>query len=549
MAGTMKVAGINIPISAETKEFKSEMKDVNADLRHSAQLGKELNTALKLDPTSIEIAEKAMNNLEKQIKQSEQKTELLNKEFERLSKLDVPEEEMQKLELQILKSKNQTQRLNNEFDKLDNTIKTMQMGDVGEELNDSLQETEDNIEDINRELSRMEKLGGTAFQKITGEAYHTEQGIRDIDSSMRGLKGAAATGAKAMLAGFVAMTVGAVAVTNAIGDLQDGLYSLGVPPEIVDENMDSFISWGFALGIAGVNANTLFKGLIKVSGAAVKGSKNFEKLGISLEHPNGEMKSMNELIPELVATIKTIEDPLKQMAVGTIFFGAGWKEVNKILAFGGIPALQDLKTAIDESITDEDIQTFIDFTTSVDKVSLAIKSMVLDVLPEFIDHLERIWEVVGPIITSLGDLFDSIEELRNELNRLFPNLERLHELFAPLELMASGIAGAIDLITGAIEALTGALEELTNRDWFIEGEGLTNIVGNAVIPSSTIPTTSLNALSPSTQATSTSRGASPQQRTKVFNINNLTIKSDVKDLDKFVPDLFNKLDAYAERIS
>lgn len=541
-----KVAGINIPIDVESRQFNAEMKDVNKSLTQSARLGNELNKSLKLDPTSVDVMNKKVNNLEEQIGLADKKTEMLNDELNRLKSIDAPDEEIAKLELQLLKATNQSTALNNELNRTNQEIANI------------------NAAPINSISQGMD--ASTEATKKTGRAFVTFDGIiaGTIALSFLLWKGFK-IGARISL-GLIKTTIGLAGVMD---DLDEKFSAINGQLNLTIPQMIGFMG---ATVLTGISATGLTKALIKMQKNLVGQPELWQALNVEIYNADGSLRSLNEILPETINSIAAIEDPATRSAYALAIFGKSATEVARLNDIG-ITSFQELSAEITALVDPADIEALVELQTHIDKINVKAKELAIDGLgnlaAEMNEWLTSVEESIASgdiqiksfndLVGALAPLVKKTEEARKRQDEYNEALEEgevdYHDISKEARKATDSLHGYIMKMVTNLPAMKDFNDELQRQNELLAtnaaspapttetGKSSRSINTNsmAYIPQNTSATT--NASTPPTSENNTTN------KSKTINISNLTIKSEITNLDDFVPDLFKKIDEYAGRIS
>lgn len=185
------IKGLNIKISGDTQEFDKDITQVNKELKTSAQLGNSLNKALKVDPTSIDLLNKSLENNEKQLQLATAKAKGLEQEYDRLSKLNLNDlvSEQKQLEAQLQNSTDDTKELERQLKMLDDStgIDTSEYKELDKQLEQSKQESaslEKELEGVNQDIKALDP---SEMQKLDKEVINSQTQVKKLDQEQNRL--------------------------------------------------------------------------------------------------------------------------------------------------------------------------------------------------------------------------------------------------------------------------------------------------------------------------------------------------------------------------
>lgn len=234
---------------------------------------------------------------------------------------------------------------------------------------------------------------------------------------------------------------------DALGDLSE---RLGIATEDLEK-------WGFAAKMSGVSQEALttgFRILSKQMGEASQGSKSqlqtFARLGLSFRKANGEVRDVNEMLPEIAKAMQKIPSHAQRSAYAMELFGRGGQEMLPLL-MKGPDAIKALTVEMEElgGVTS---QAFLDSADEYDKnvhrltaawkgVREAVSGPVVDAVNDIAKGFMAWWKINGELVRSkitewVGGLVTSLRALWFTVNKFSTELLVLAAaLNAPLLIM------------------------------------------------------------------------------------------------------------------
>lgn len=223
-----------------------------------------------------------------------------------------------------------------------------------------------------------------------------------------------------------------------------------------------------------------------------------------------------------------------------------------------ITSYDDMKLAlekvnVDTSELTQNIRELIDPTTeSADKMVI---------LQDALTKMNKEGLISNEQFTDMSKKLDGVAKSIGKKDGMEDNMEDLNQSFDEIN---PAIADYLEKLEEQ-KTLTDELSEsmsIYNQEW---DDLISNISTYNSMPAPSLPETpdtgffsiggtnvtteQVTALEPNQEENSSIKtGTTSNDNKKIFNIKELTINSQIKDFDKFIPDLFNKLDAYAERL-
>lgn len=222
-------------------------------------------------------------------------------------------------------------------------------------------------------LLRVKVTGQTAIDNLTKSVNDVDKGFAKattgadkFDTSIKKL-GSAAVGMVGGIAGigaaFLAMGMRAVNAADQIQDLSD---ATGISASRLLNLKQSIIEAGGKTEDFEKISSKLNQTLGEAANGNEKARKSFKDLGIALGDANGDIRSTDELLPEILSALSSIPDPATRAATAVELLG---KAANKI-DWTKVSAGRDL-------FKDSEIQALADYRGEIDKLANTIETKLV----------------------------------------------------------------------------------------------------------------------------------------------------------------------------
>ena len=401
MAGK-KIRGITIELGADTSKFQKEMNAVDKSLNATQRELKDVDKLLKFDPKNTTLLAQKQDLLKSAISDTDEKLKKEKEALEKLKKADKSpevEKQMRALERQIIDDEK----------KLDG-------------FNDELREVKKASSGVEKAKDRFKKFGSVAGKvgKTIG-------------------KGIGAT-AKAGAATIGAIGVAGTAAAKGIGSLASSSAEAGDEVDKMSQKLGmsrkGYQEWGFVLGQAGVDINSLQTGMKTMTnqiGAAKNGTKEsvetFKKLGISMEELQG--MSREEAFGAIVKSMQGMEDSTERAALANKLFGKSGQNLTPLFNESAQATDELIKKANDLGMVmgDDAVDAAVDFRDQLDGLKRTfettkngVASTMLPAITDIMGGLQMlmIGESGGADKVEKGftDLFDNIGKIMGKLTTI-----------------------------------------------------------------------------------------------------------------------------------
>lgn len=368
MARTIR--GINVKIGAETSGLKKALKNVEKESRDIGRELRKVNRGLKFSPQSTELLSQKQDLLRKRISKTSDKLSTLRK------------------------SQKQVERQFERGEIDDGQYRAFKREIV---------QTESKMETFNRQLKQTNR-----------QARRAKLGLDKLKKAGRMLAtGFAAASAAIASAGYV---IGReINKTMEYADEVDKLsQKMGLAAETTQE-------WTFVAEQNGTNIESLTRALGRFQknvGDADDGlttaTRSFKQLGVEIKDSTGQLKDMDDIFPETIRKLSEMEDETKRNQIAMNLFGRGGKELIPILnnTSGEIEDLIEQANDLDLVMSDEEIDSWVDFKDTTHALSEEFNAFRRDLATEFLPFLKQdlIPYIRDTALPTLKGFIDNIKE-------------------------------------------------------------------------------------------------------------------------------------------
>ena len=382
MAGG-KIVGITIDIEGKSDGLVKALKTVDSSINATSSALKDVDKALQLDPTNVELLAQKEELLNKQIDQTNQRLEIMQQVAQdanaALDNGDITQEQYASLTAEI-------SRTNSELDSL-----TQQANDNSQAMED-IENGVDGAADEMTELDEASESTGHSLEglKVTAEA---------VGGAMAAAFGAAVAAAKEVGGALVDCTISA---GNYVDEINTLSQKTGVSTETLQE-------WNYVSGLIDVDVNTLTGSLTKLEksmGAAAdqqfkydtgladlnrslkegkishdeyekkveelgeKTSTAYDKLGVAIYDSNHNLRDNEEVMFEVLEALSQMPEGVERDLLSIELLGKSAKELGPLLQEGAIDKFKDLSQEAHD-------------------VGYVLEGDTFDAFQEFDDQMER----------------------------------------------------------------------------------------------------------------------------------------------------------------
>lgn len=394
MAG--KIKGITIEIGGDTTGLDKALKGTNAEIKRTQNELKDVNKALKLDPSNTELLEQKQRALADAVNATSEKLDMLKtaqeQAAEQLAKGEIGQEQYDALTREIVKTEAELKKATKEADNFS----------VG----------------LEKAKNALNKVGSAA---------------QTVADKTRGLS-TAATGLLGAVGGLALKSAAAADELNTLskqtGISTDDLQKMQYASELVDVSLDSM-----------TGAMTKMKAGM-ASGDFGKAA--FETLGVAVRDANGELRDSNVVFYEVLTALSQIPNETERDTLAMDIFGKSADQLAGIIDDGGA-ALQQYGAEAENLgliLDTETLQGLNDVNDTIDKLKAQAGAELAKAGAE---ALEALTPVLETVIDKLSQLFEWIGNLDESQMQTLLTIAAVVAAISP-------IAGIIATISGAITA-------------------------------------------------------------------------------------------------
>ena len=394
MAG--KIKGITIEIGGDTTGLDKALKGTNAEIKRTQSELKDVNKALKLDPSNTELLEQKQRALADAVNATSEKLDMLKtaqeQAAEQLAKGEIGQEQYDALTREIVKTEAELKKATKEADNFS----------VG----------------LEQAKNALNKVGSAA------------QTVADKTKKLS----AAATGLLGAVGGLALKTAATADELNTLskqtGISTDDLQKMQYASELVDVSLESM-----------TGAMTKMKAGM-ASGDFGKAA--FETLGVAVRDANGELRDSNVVFYEVLTALSQIPNETERDTLAMDIFGKSADQLAGIIDDGGL-ALQQYGAEAENLgliLDTETLQGLNDVNDTIDKLKAQAGAELAKAGAE---ALEALTPVLETVIDKLSQLFEWIGNLDESQMQTLLTIAAVVAAISP-------IAGIIATISGAITA-------------------------------------------------------------------------------------------------
>ena len=328
------------------------------------------------------------------------------------------------------------------------------------------QSTLNNMEKENAELAEAEKQETAAAKENTG-AHEKLNGVLKVGLAAIGtIAASTAAAAKALWD-----------CTNAAGQWADNLLALS---QQSGASVDTLQKWDYAARFIDTDSETMVKALGKVAkmqASSIKSGDEYITMldgqTIALRNSNGELKSNEDLLMNMVDALGSIADDTVREAAAQELFGKSFQEMMPLINAGseGLKKYGDEAEALGLVLSGDAVNSLGEFDDQMQRLKATIevagKQLALSFLPATKEVADQLTELAQTVTKALADGFQEAD-VDTILDALFEKIS------AGMGNLSSMMPAITRFITGLVNKL---LEFVTNNLPMLVQVGLEILTG------------------------------------------------------------------------
>ena len=466
-----KIMGITIDIEGKTSGLTKSLQEANTSISKTTAALKDVNKALELDPTNVDLLAQKEALLTKQIEQTNDKLTVMrqvaNDANEALARGDISQEQYASLTAELVKTESSLNSLNEQAN--ENADAMNDAGDGAEAAADDMGEVATESENAGKAMDAL---------KVTAEV---------VGGAMAAAFAAAVAGAKEVGEALVSCTMDAAAYSDELltqstitGVSTEKLQELGYAAELVDTSVET-ITGSMTKNLRAMDSAR------EGTGAAAEA---YEKLGISVTNSDGSLRDNEEVYWEVIDALGQMEAGADRDALAMDILGKSAQELNPLIEAGSETMASLAQEAHDTGyvMSDEMLGAFGAFDDQMQRLNNgteaaknALGTVLLPVLGDLAsDGTDLLSEFTNAVLDSEGD----VDKLGDVIGQMIPKVVNaiMKQLPKLVGLVAKIIPQLVDTLVQNLPLILDAamqiLEVLTTS--LLSPENLAKIVTAAV---------------------------------------------------------------------
>ena len=466
-----KIMGITIDIEGKTSGLTKSLQEANSAISKTSSALKDVNKALELDPTNVELLAQKEALLTKQIEQTNDKLEIMQQVATdanaALERGDISQEQYASLTAEIAKTDAALAQLEAE---------ASGSGDALDDAGEGAEGAAEGIDSINESSG----AAGVALKGLEGVAIAT-------GAAMAAAFSAAVTAAKEVGEALVNCTMDAAAYSDELltqssvtGLSTEKLQELNYAAELVDTSVDT---------ITGSMTKNL-KAMDSAREGTGAAAEAYAKLGVSVTNADGSLRDQEEVYWEVIDALGNVSNETERDALAMDILGKSAKELNPLIEAGSdtMAALAEEAHETGYVMSDEMLGAFGEFDDQMQRLNNgttaaknALGMVLLPTLGDLAgDGTDLLNEFTNAVLDSEGDI-DKLGDVIGDMipkvmNMITKNLPKIIGLIS--KIVPQLVKALVDNLPQILDAAMQILEVITST--LLAPENLSQIISAAI---------------------------------------------------------------------
>jgi phage-related minor tail protein len=454
MAGN-KIVGITIDIEGKTSGLTKSLQEANSAISKTSAALKDVDKALQLDPTNVELLAQKEQLLNTQIEQTNNKLEIMQQVATdanaALERGDISQEQYASLTAEISRTNSELGSLNEQADENAQAMQDIEDGvdgaaDEMDELSDASEETGKGLETLKVTAEAVGAAMAAAFAAAVSAAKEVGQAL--IDSTMETAAFADEMMTMSSKTGLSTdtlqeLTYAAELLDVDVGTVTGSMTKMEKTMSSAAEANEKYREAQAELDAQLAEGKITRDEWVEASEAAEAATVTaYDKIGVAVQNADGSFRSAEEVFWDTIDALGEIEDPVERDLAAMELMGKSAKELNPLIEAGS-GAFRELAEEAHETgyvMNEDTLDAFgafddqmVRFNNATDNAQHALGGILLPMLGDLAsdgtDYLNEFAQAVsssGGDVDAIGDAISKIlPKVFETVNKIAPKIFKL----------------------------------------------------------------------------------------------------------------------------
>lgn len=467
-----KIIGITVDIEGKSSGLTKSLQEANSAINKTTSALKDVDKALQLDPTNVELLAQKELLLNKQIEQTNEKLEIMQQVAQdandALARGDISQEQYASLQAEIAKT----------------SVSLNELEEAADGSADELEETGDEAEESGKSMEAFGEAAKTAGEVAVAAFEATIAAAVAVGAAVAGAMVEAGTALASTTLETSKLADELLTLSSTTGLSTDSLQELNYASELLDVSTDTVTG----------SMNKLLKTMSSSGGA-----EKFEELGIAVYDAEGNLRSAEDVFWDTIDVLGTYENESERDIAAMELLGKSARELNPLIEAGSntfrqladeahsVGYVMDSETLDAFGALDDNMQRLTNTTQAVEQ------SFGQVLLPLMTDASGDLVSLMGDFSGALSEAGGDVDEIGSIIEQFAPRAVALVEEYVPqiltifesvfnalLPVVASVAPQLISMVSGLLVTVASSISE-NSEEWITAfGELFQAVVDSAI---------------------------------------------------------------------
>lgn len=399
------IKGITIQIGGDTTGLEKALGSVNSDLNKTQGNLRDVNKALKLDPTNTELLEQKQKLLGEAVAKTAKKLETLKdaqkQAAEQLARGDIGQEQYDALTREIIKTEDALKKAKQAADEFDAGTEKMKA---------SLDAVGNKASQVAEKTKALSAAAAGVLVSLGAMAYKSAQAADDLN-----------------------------ALSKQTGISTEDLQKMNYAADLVDVSVESI-------------SGSMSKLRKAMSSSSAGTEEAFKRIGVSVRSADGALRDSSEVFYEVLEGLSRVGNETERDTLAMTIFGKSADQLAGIIDDGGA-ALK----ALGEEAEQMGLVMSQETLDSLNKVNDEIDRLKAQAVAQFAKAGASALEALTPVLESVVAAISKVLEL---IGNVSPEVMKVIAIVAAVVAAISPVSAIIAKVTGAISKILTILPQI-----------------------------------------------------------------------------------------
>lgn len=265
------------------------------------------------------------------------------------------------------------------------------------------------------------------FAKLSLDTSEYEEGLNDAEKKGSNFGAGISKATKAVGVGLAAVGTASVAAGAALLKGAGDVASYGDNIDKMSQKMgisaQAYQEWDAIMQHSGTSIEALKPSMKTLANAAVEGSEEFEKLGLSLD----EVQSMSQedLFATVISRLQSMEEGTERTAITSKLLGRGATELGALLNTSAeeTEAMRQRVHELGGVMSDEAVKSAAAYQDSLQDMKTGFAGLKRNLMGDFLPSITKVMDGLGDLFA--GDYDEGLDNISKGVDMVIKNISEM----------------------------------------------------------------------------------------------------------------------------